>query len=149
MKDQLKYFRYETKVVPEHIDPNNHLNNIVYLQWMQDVAIGHVKANGVFDLTEAQGLTWFAKKHTIEYMSQGFLNDEITIITWVESATKISTLRKYHIYRKSDKKLLCKAETLWIMINLEKGRPAKIPADLIGIFDKYNGFEIDDVSSLV
>ncbi|AXA33516.1 acyl-CoA thioesterase [Francisella adeliensis] len=149
MKNQLKYFVYPTKVLPEHIDPNNHLNNIVYLQWMQDIAIEHVKANGVFEITEELGLTWFAKKHTIEYMSQGFLGDEITVITWVESATKISTLRKYHIYRKSDKKLLCKAETLWIMINLEKGRPAKIPADLIGIFDKYNGFEIDDVSSLV
>ncbi|GMN88790.1 acyl-CoA thioesterase [Francisella sciaenopsi] len=149
MKDQLKYFVYETKVLPEHIDPNNHLNNIVYLQWMQDIAIAHVKANGVFDVTEAHGLTWFAKKHTIEYLAQGFLGDDIVVITWVESMTKISTFRKYHIYRKSDKTLLCKADTLWVMVNAQKGRPAKIPIELVEIFDKYNDFEIDDVAKLI
>ncbi|AJI47090.1 acyl-CoA thioesterase [Francisella philomiragia] len=149
MNQQLKYFVLSTKVLPEHIDPNNHLNNIVYLQWMQDVAIEHVKANKVFDLTESQGLTWFAKKHTIEYLSQGFLDDDIAVVTWVESITKISTFRKYHIYRKSDKALLCKADTLWLMINAQKGRPAKIPTELVKIFDKYNDFEIDNIESLI
>ena len=149
MNQQLKYFVMSTKVLPEHIDPNNHLNNIVYLQWMQDVAIEHVKANKVFDLTESQGLTWFAKKHTIEYLSQGFLGDDIAVVTWVESITKISTFRKYHIYRKSDKALLCKADTLWVMINAHKGRPAKIPTELVEIFDKYNDFEIDNIESLI
>ncbi|MED7820198.1 MULTISPECIES: acyl-CoA thioesterase [unclassified Francisella] len=149
MKDQLKYFVYETKVLPEHIDPNNHLNNIVYLQWMQDIAIAHVKANGVFDVTEAYGLTWFAKKHTIEYLAQGLLGDDIVVITWVESMTKILTFRKYHIYRKSDKTLLCKADTIWVMVNAQKGRPAKIPTELVEIFDKYNDFEIDDVAKLI
>lgn len=149
MKDQLKYFIYEAKVLPKHIDPNNHLNNIVYLQWMQDIAIAHVKANGVFDITETNGLTWFAKKHTIEYLAQGFLGDDIVVVTWVENITKISTFRKYHIYRKSDKALLCKADTLWVMVNVQKGRPAKIPAELVEIFDKYNSFEIEDITSLV
>ncbi|MEY8702165.1 acyl-CoA thioesterase [Francisella philomiragia] len=149
MNQQLKYFVYETKVLPEHIDPNNHLNNIVYLQWMQDIAIAHVKSNGVFDITEANGLTWFAKKHTIEYLAQGFLDDDIVVITWVESMTKISTFRKYHIYRKSDKTLLCKADTLWVMVNAQKGRPAKIPTELVEIFDKYNDFEIANIESLI
>lgn len=149
MKDQLKYFIYETKVQPEHIDSNNHLNNIVYLQWMQDIAIEHVKANGVFDITEGNSLTWFAKKHTIEYLAQGFLDDDIVVVTWVESITKISTFRKYHIYRKSDKALLCKADTLWVMVNAQKGRPAKIPAELVEIFDKYNDFEIGDIKELI
>ncbi|MBY7733655.1 acyl-CoA thioesterase [Francisella philomiragia] len=149
MKDQLKYFVYETKVLPEHIDPNNHLNNIVYLQWMQDIAIAHVKANGVFDVTESYGLTWFAKKHTIEYLAQGFLGDDIVVITWVESMTKISTFRKYRIYRKSDKALLCKADTLWVMVNAQKGRPTKIPIELVEIFDKYNDFEIANIESLI
>ena len=149
MKEQLKYFLHSVTVIPEHIDPNNHLNNIVYLQWMQDAAIEHVQANGVFKLTEELGLTWFAKKHTIEYLAQGFLDDEIVVITWVETLTKISTLRKYHIYRKSDKKLLCKGETLWIMINLEKGRPTKIPQTVVDLFWKTTDFDVEDISDLV
>lgn len=115
---------------------------------MQDIAIAHVKSNGVSDITEANGLTWFAKKHTIEYLAQGFLGDDIVVITWVESMTKISTFRKYHIYRKSDKTLLCKADTLWVMVNAQKGRPAKIPLELVEIFDRYNNFEIDDIKNL-
>ena len=149
MKEQLKYFLHSVTVLPEHIDPNNHLNNIVYLQWMQDAAIEHVQANGVFKLTEELRLTWFAKKHTIEYLAQGFLDDEIVVITWVETLTKISTLRKYHIYRKSDKKLLCKGETLWIMINLEKGRPTKIPQTVVDLFWKTTDFDVEDISDLV
>ncbi len=67
--------------MPEHIDPNEHLNNVVYLQWMQDVAIAHIKANGVFGLTKSQGLTWFVKKYIIDYLSQGFLGDDIAVVT--------------------------------------------------------------------
>jgi acyl-CoA thioester hydrolase len=149
MKDQQKYFLYTAKVLPQHIDPNKHLNNIVYLQWMQDAAIEHVKTNGVFELTEAHNLTWFAKKHTIEYLSQGFLGDDIILITWVEKITRISTFRKYHIYRRSDKSLLCKGETLWVMIDSKSSRPTKIPKNLVTIFDKYNSYNIDDVSKLI
>lgn len=72
MKNQLKYFVCPTKVLPEHIDPNNHLNNIVYLQWMQDIAIEHVKANGVFEITEELGLTWFAKNILLNICPKGF-----------------------------------------------------------------------------
>ena len=42
----------------------------------------------------------FVKKHIIDYLSQGFLGDDIAVIIWIESITKISTLRKYYIYRK-------------------------------------------------
>jgi acyl-CoA thioester hydrolase len=149
MKDQLKYFLHSVTVLPEHIDPNNHLNNIIYLQLMQDAAIGHVQANGVYDLTEPLGLTWFAKKHTIEYLAQSFLDDEIIVVTWVETITKISTVRKYHLYRKSDKKLLCKGKTLWIMINLEKSRPTKIPQNVMDLFWKTTDFDVEDISDLV
>ena len=122
---------YQVKASPEHIDPNNHISNIVYLQWMQDAAIQHVIQNGVHEITKPLNLTWFAKQHTIEYIAQGFLNDEITVITWVESLTKTSTLRKYHIYRVSDKALLCKGETRWVMINIQKNKPTKIPQNIL------------------
>ena len=57
MNQQLKYFILSTQVLPEHIDTNKHLNNVVYLQLMQNVAIAHIKTNGVFGLTKSQGLT--------------------------------------------------------------------------------------------
>ncbi|MFC4891817.1 acyl-CoA thioesterase [Pseudofrancisella aestuarii] len=148
MKDS-KYFLYSTTATSEHIDPNKHINNIIYLQWMQDAAVEHVKHNGTFDLIQSLGLTWFAKTHHIEYMSQGFLDDEIIVVTWVENLTKISTLRKYSIYRKSDKKLLCKGETLWIMINIEKSRPTKIPQNIIDVFHNIDDANIDDLNSLI
>ncbi len=135
------YCIYDVEANSQHIDPNNHINNIVYLQWMQDSAIEHVKQNKVYELTQPLGLTWFAKQHTIEYLSQGFMGDKIRVITWVAELTKISTLRKYYIYRRSDKILLCKGETRWVMINAQKGKPTKIPQnilDLISVADDSN-----------
>ena len=82
-------------------------------------------------------------------MAQGFLDDEIIVVTWVETITKISTVRKYHLYRKSDKKLLCKGKTLWIMINLEKSRPTKILQNVVDLFWKTTDFDVEDISDLV
>jgi acyl-CoA thioester hydrolase len=132
---------YEITADSNHIDSNQHINNIIYLQWMQDAAIEHVIKAGVLEATKPLNVTWFAKKHTIEYIAQGFEGDQIKVITWVQELTAISTLRKYHIYRKADNKLLCKGETRWVMINTEKSKPKKIPkeiADLILVsFEDY------------
>jgi acyl-CoA thioester hydrolase len=145
MTSDLTYCIYDTTATPEHIDPNNHINNIVYLQWMQDSAIEHVKQNNVYELTQPLGLTWFAKQHTIEYISQGFLGDQIRVVTWVEELTKISTLRKYQIFRKTDKKLLCKGETRWVMVNAEKSKPTKIPQDVLDLISVADDSNIADL----
>lgn len=120
--------------VPESvIDANGHVNNVAYVQWMQDIAVEHYSAIGG---VAAQGAdaTWVVREHRIEYFLPAFLGDEIEICTWVEDIRKVRSLRKYEFVRQADGKALVKGETDWVFVDTKTGRPVVIPDKIIQVF---------------
>lgn len=117
------------------IDENGHVNNVVYVQWMQDIAVEHYASIGG---VEAQGsdATWVIRKHSIEYFLQAFEGEEIEVRTWVEDLRKVRSLRMYEFVRKSDGKTLVKGESDWVFMDIKTGRPKAIPVDVEKIFEK-------------
>lgn len=115
------------------IDENGHVNNVVYVQWMQDIAIEHYASIGG---VEAQGpdATWVIRKHSIEYFLPAFEGEEIEVCTWVEDLRKVRSLRMYEFVRKSDGKTLVKGESDWVFMDMKTGRPKAIPAEVENIF---------------
>jgi len=115
------------------IDENGHVNNVVYVQWMQDIAIEHYASIGG---VEAQGpdATWVIRKHSIEYFLPAFEGEEIEVRTWVEDLRKVRSLRMYEFVRKSDGKILVKGESDWVFMDMKTGRPKAIPAEVENIF---------------
>ena len=127
----------QTHVVQEqHIDPNKHLNNIVYVQWMQEIAIAHSDRCGWSTQKYHQNqCTWFAKSHFINYIFPGCLNDNINLETWVDNIKKCSSLRKYH-FSNQHGKCIAQAETQWVFIDIITGRPKSIPQNIKQAFTK-------------
>ena len=82
------------------IDENGHVNNVVYVQWMQDIAVEHYSSIGG---VEAQGpdSTWVIRKHSIEYFLPAFEGEEVEVRTWVENLRKVRSLRMYEFVRKA------------------------------------------------
>jgi acyl-CoA thioester hydrolase len=118
------------------IDANGHVNNIVYVQWMQDVAIAHADAAGCTAATTAAGCTWVARSHHIEYLRPAYAGDRILVQTWLVDATrKSSSPRRYRMVRDSDGTVLARGETLWVFIDTQTGRPRTIPPEVIGCFE--------------
>ena len=118
------------------IDSNGHVNNIVYVQWMQDIAIAHSEEVGCTAATTAAGCTWVARSHHIEYLRPAYAGDRILVQTWVVDATrKSSSPRRYRMVRESDGTVLARGETLWVFIDLQSGRPRSIPAEVIQCFE--------------
>lgn len=115
------------------IDENGHVNNVAYVQWMQDIAIEHYQSIGGL---EAQGndATWVIREHRIEYLLPAFAGEEIEIHTWVENIRRVRSLRKYEFVRKSDGKVLVKGETDWVFVNEKTGRPIPIPENVSKVF---------------
>ncbi|MBK9779321.1 MAG: acyl-CoA thioesterase [Anaerolineales bacterium] len=111
------------------IDENGHVNNVVYVQWMQDLALEHYSNIGGI---EAQGpnSTWVIRKHSIEYFLPAFEGEEIEARTWVEELRKVRSLRMYEFVRKSDGKVLVKGETDWVFMDTQTGRPKAIPVEV-------------------
>ena len=124
------------------IDANGHVNNIVYVQWMQDAAIAHSDALGCTAATSAAGCCWVARSHHIEYLRPAYAGDRIAVITWIVDATrKSSSVRRYQMIRDTDGAVLAKGETLWVFVDMQTGRPRSIPPGVIGCFEVVPGDE--------
>ena len=128
-------FRHRFTVGPETIDVNGHVNNVVYVQWMQDVAVRHANAVGCTDATRRAGAIWVARSHKIEYLSPAFAGDEIEALTWVADFRKVRSRRRYQFVRTTDQTTLARGETDWVFMDANKGKPRSIPEDVRAAFD--------------
>ena len=124
-------------VVPSDIDGLNHANNICYVRWMQDIAIHHSTAIGWSqDHYIEFGASWVVRQHCINYLHQGFLDDEVLGETWISQMKNVTSVRRYRFTRGSDGLVLATAETRWGFISLQTGRPTRIPPEMFETFQK-------------
>jgi len=115
-------------VEPADIDQQNHVNNTVYVRWIQEIAILHWKANAPMPARDEIG--WVVLRHEIDYKSPANLGDEIILRTWVGQASRLTFERFVEVFRKSDRKLLASARTLWVPINPETAKPTRVPPEV-------------------
>ena len=115
------------------IDENGHVNNVMYVQWMQDIAVEHYASIGGV-AAQGENATWVVREHRIEYLLPAFENEEMEIKTWVENIRRVRSLRRYEFVRKSDGKVLVKGETDWVFVDTKTGRPLAIPQEVENIF---------------
>ena len=127
-------YRYEFTVPESATDQNGHVNNVVHVQWMQDVAVLHSDSVGGTDAMNAAGGSWVVHSHKIEYLKPAFAEEEVIALTWVVNFRRVRSVRRYKFYRKSDNALLAKGETEWVFVDGESGRPRMIPEELSKLF---------------
>ena len=122
--------QFEILVTADVVDRNGHVNNIAYIQWLQDAAVRHAQESGCMAATTAAGASWVVRSHYIEYLAPAFAGDILTMLTWVVNFQKVRSLRKYKIIRATDQTVLARAETDWVFVNAKTGRPLKIPDEV-------------------
>ena len=103
------------------IDGNDHVNNVVYVEWMQEIATEHASTWGVDDLMDEEGTAWFARKHTIEYLRPIFLGDEIDAHTWISTVERVKSQRRYQFLRNGE--VVAQGSTDWVYVDRSSGRP--------------------------
>ena len=114
------------------IDANGHVNNVAYVHWMQDVAIGHFESLGGTAIMEEHGATWVARSHHIEYLRPTFAGDEITIRTWIEDMARATSKRRYEFLKNdAPDTLVARGETTWVFLDVATGRPKRIPKSMV------------------
>ena len=125
----------KTFTIPSNaIDENGHVNNVAYVQWMQDIAMEHYESIGGTNPMQLVGATWVVREHRIEYLLPAFANEEIEIKTWVENIRRVRSLRKYEFIRTADGKTLVRGETDWVFVDLQTGMPRAIPDEVSKVF---------------
>jgi acyl-CoA thioester hydrolase len=115
-------------VQPADIDGQNHVNNTVYLRWVQEVATAHWES--LADADAQAGIGWVVVRHEIDYKMAANLGDEILLRTWVGQASRLKFERFTEIRRQKDNQLFAQARTLWVPIDWKTGKPARVSADV-------------------
>jgi acyl-CoA thioester hydrolase len=121
-------FELTVTVQSADIDRQNHVNNTVYVRWIQEVATAHWEAHAPATARDAIG--WVVLRHEIDYKSPACLGDKLLLRTWVGQATRITFERFVEVVRQSDRQLLTRARTLWVPVNPTTGRPTRVPPEV-------------------
>lgn len=108
-------YEIEIEVKPEDIDQLGHVNNVIYLRWVQDAAVAHWLTLATEE--EQRTLLWVVIRHEIDYKRPAFAGDTIVARTWVGTAARRAFERHTELRRKSNGKLLAKARTIWCPID--------------------------------
>lgn len=117
-------FELPRDILPEDIDNLGHVNNVVYLRWVQDVAVAHWSAAATPE--QQAEVAWVAVRHEIDYKHPALPGDGIIARTWVGTADSHRFERHTEIVRAADGKLLARARTLWCPVNRTTGRLTRV-----------------------
>ena len=120
-------------VVPQEIDEYGHVNNTVYLQWLDRIAWEHSSALGV-PLARCMALRrGMAVRHTrVDYLEAALLGDCLLLATWIIACdARLRCRRRFEILRTVDGKRVLDAEIDYFCLNLDSGGPCRVPAEFV------------------
>ena len=117
--------------VASDIDELGHVNNTVYLRWVQEVAIAHWSTLATAEMQ--QEIVWMVLRHEIDYKAAAKEGDSLILRTWIGTAEGLRFDRHTEILN-NDRKLLVQARTVWCPIDPQTGRPKKVSADVRRMF---------------
>ncbi len=130
MKSEI--FEYQFTVPKSAIDDMDHVNNAVYLQWIQEVAKKHWESKT--DNSIRNTYVWVVLNHFIEYQHPAFENDNITIQTWIDHHKGVKSERHTKIINTTTQKTLVTAKTTWCLLHKETLRPTRITDEISNLF---------------
>lgn len=121
-------YRVSIPVLPGDIDTNGHVNNVVYVRWVQDAATAHWNART--SAAEQAAIVWVVVRHEIDYVRAALPGDVVDATTWVGPASRHTYERNTELRRAGDGEVLARARTLWCPLSPETGRPCRLSDDL-------------------
>jgi acyl-CoA thioester hydrolase len=117
---------------PEHIDELGHVNNTVWVQWIQDMATAHWDA--VARPEDRTAFFWVVVRHEIDYRGNVLEGESVTSTTWIEGeAQGAKSLRRVEFADASGKRLVS-AATTWAMLDRATGRLARVRPEILEPF---------------
>jgi acyl-CoA thioester hydrolase len=126
-----KKFKHLLQIRTDDIDNLEHVNNVVYLRWVQEAAEAHW--NSLTTTTQRSEMAWVVIRHEIDYYHSTKIKDDLYALTWVEVSEGVKSIRIVEIFNQSEK-LLAKARTTWCLIDATTQRPKRISDEIKTLF---------------
>ena len=117
---------------PEHIDELGHVNNAVWVQWIQDIAVAHWRSVAAPEHDAAY--FWVVVRHEIDYLRAAFDGDRLTGRTWVGDEPRGARFDRFVEFTGNDGRVCVRAKTSWAIIDKAAGRPIRVPREVVAPF---------------
>ena len=117
---------------PEHIDIYDHVNNAVWVRWMEEVATAHWDQIAPPEHREAYA--WLVTRHEIDYRGNIREGEQCEATTEIGKAPSGARYERRTTFRNLDGKLLVSAVSSWAMIDRTTGRLTRVPRDVAAQF---------------
>jgi acyl-CoA thioester hydrolase len=131
-KEPENAFSITIKVQLTDIDDLDHVNNVVYLRWVQDAAAAHWDKIASPEMKAKY--SWVVLRHEIDYKNAAVLGDELIAKTWVSSCEGVRSVRNVKLNQTISGKLVAEAKTTWCLLDAQTMKPKRIEDDIISIF---------------
>ena len=118
--------------LPSDIDELGHVNNAVWVRWIQDMATSHW--NAVAAPKHIATYIWVVTRHEIDYRGNVGPGDSVTGRTWIESLPKGAQFDRRVDFADTKGKVIVRANTTWAMIDKATGRLARVRAEIAAPF---------------
>jgi len=125
-------FEFELTAHPEHIDILGHVNNAVWVQWMEQVAVAHWES--VADPVHKDAYFWVVVRHEIDYLRAALEGDRILARTWVGDAPRGAKFDRHMEFVAQNGKICVRARSWWAIIDKAAGRPIRVPPEVVAPF---------------
>ena len=114
------------------VDELGHVNNAVWVRWIQDMATAHWEAVAAAEHQAAY--VWVVVRHEIDYLRAVLPGETVTGRTWVAEAPKGARFDRLVEFAGEDGKPRVRARTTWAILDKETGRPLRVPAEVAAPF---------------
>jgi len=117
---------------PEHIDELGHVNNAVWLQWVQDIATAHWSA--VADPAHVERYVWVVTRHEIDYRGNVGLGETVSASTWIPNPPRGARFDRCVEFRDAAGKRLVAVKSTWAMLDKASGKLVRVPVEVAAPF---------------
>jgi acyl-CoA thioester hydrolase len=121
-------FELAITVQPTDIDGQGHVNNVVYLRWMQEAATAHWESAAPAELRTR--VSWVVTRHEVDYKAPAFVGERLVARTWVGEPSGATWERFIEIRREADDRLLARGRSVYAALDSGTGRPKRVDAEL-------------------
>jgi acyl-CoA thioester hydrolase len=128
----MEVFTKTIKVSPDDLDELQHVNNVRYVQWIQDISREHWLSVATPELL--QTTVWVVRKHEIEYKRPALLGEAIRIRTYITDTRGPLSTRVVEMCQRGNTGPLLSSRTTWCLLNAKTLRPMRIPREISTLF---------------
>ncbi|WP_454278511.1 acyl-CoA thioesterase [Sphingomonas sp. Marseille-Q8236] len=125
-------FSIQITAGPDHIDELGHVNNAVWVQWIQAIATAHWETVAPPEHVAAH--VWVVTRHEIDYRGNVVAGETVTAETWVPNPPKGARFDRHVRFLDAEGQVKVEAVTTWALLDRATGRLLRVTAEIAAPF---------------